>query len=122
MKTERLTKKEELPRVPCYVEVQEEHWKTKHRQQAIDKLGQLEDIEEEYCVDLIHFFKAIDGVYVKHNNNIIFISCPDIIFSKTFDVPRIPVAVLEYFINNKKYFKCPCEYGKTWALSKEELE
>ena len=48
----RLTEKEKLPKIPCYyVDIQEEHWKTKHKKKAIDKLGQLEDVLEKYGID-----------------------------------------------------------------------
>lgn len=65
-----------------------------------DKLGQLEDIEEELGIDLITLFKALkDGYWYKEDNEIIF------------EEP-----------NGEGLREMLCGYGKTWALTKEELE
>lgn len=93
-----------------------------------EKLGQLEDIEEELGIDLITLFKAImnDGlVYIKFDDNL----------SKCFNGNNI--FVVDIGICCKWNFKCypyftiPFgtfevtfylrDYGKTWALTKEEL-
>ena len=61
------------------------------------KLGQLEDIEEELGIDLITFFKLMkknDHIYYRKGN-------------------KIKEGVLTYGPVSK--------YGKTWALTKEEL-
>ena len=86
------------------------------------KLGPLEDIEEEISIDLTLLFKALkNGVYYFGNqgqlihdyvwliNNYISTGVPDkISFSfMTFSEKLILV------------FK---DYGKTWALTREELE
>lgn len=79
-----------------------------------DKLGKLEDIEEELGIDLITLAKAMmNGIYDKE------------------DRMRYPVSFLrfsDYFfqIEDKdgKYGKLLLykDYGKIWALTKEELE
>lgn len=93
------------------------------------KLADLEDIEDELGIDLITLFKAImnDGlVYIKFDDNL----------SKCFNGNNI--FVIDIGICCKWNFKCyPCftvpfgtfevtfylkDYGKTWALTKEELE
>lgn len=77
---------------------------------ALDKLSQLEDIEEELGIDLITLFKALkDGIYKKGRNNlkgyILFDNCPMLSFvHKTIETQLIE------------------DYGKTWALTREELE
>ena len=89
------------------------------------KLADLEDIEDELGIDLVTLFKAImnDGlVYIKFDDNL----------SKCFNGNNI------FGICCKWNFKCyPCftvpfgtfevtfylkDYGKTWALTKEELK
>jgi len=76
---------------------------------ALKKLGQLEDIEEELGIDLITLFKALKkGFYSKdgeyhHFSNLFFDS----------------EEIYDGYNNVDYYFK---DYGKTWALTKEELE
>lgn len=112
----RLTKKEELPKVPCYVEIQEEHWKTKHRQQAIDKLGRLEDLEEELGIDLITLFQAIllKGIYVRCGKMYEHIPPKDL-WLRTDASPYI----IDFLKSDCRH--CLADYGKTWALAREEL-
>lgn len=80
-------------------------------EQAIQKLGQLEDIEEELGIEFITLFKALfEGFYYKDAfGNIEY-------FSKE----------LLKLIREKNDFNKVIEefknYGKTWALTKEELE
>ena len=74
------------------------------------KLSQLEDIEEELGIDLITLFKALkDGIYKKGRNSlkglILYSKMPMFSFyHKTIDAELIE------------------DYGKTWALTREELE
>lgn len=100
----------------------------KYTGQAIIKLGQLEDIEEELGIDLITLFKALkNGIYgTKYGRD-----------KKMLDG--------NVFIEPRRFKLCthieePCfyyewgwpgpdanlyelrDYGKTWALTKEELE
>lgn len=104
----RLTEKEKMPRVPSFVEIQEEYWKTKHRQKALDKLGQLEDIEEELGIDLITLFKALkNGIYTKDNDLLTF-PCLSIKGNILFTLPSFRTFELK-------------DYGKTWVLDKKEL-
>lgn len=97
------------------------------------KLKSLEDIEEELGIDLITLFKALkDGFYIKYNGEIIHIF-PDKHITINFWYKIINVFIPpKFFIDCKKgannlsetideeyWFK---DYGKTWALTKEELE
>ena len=74
------------------------------------KLSQIEDIEEELGIDLITLFKALkDGIYKKGRNNlkglILYSKMPMFSFyHKTIDAELIE------------------DYGKMWALTREELE
>ena len=104
----------------------------KHKQ-CVNKLGQLEDIEEENGLDLITLFKALkDGFYIKYNNKIVHIF-PDKHITINFWYKTINVFIPpKFFIDCKKgtdylsetideeyWFK---DYGKTFALTREELE
>lgn len=77
--------------------------------EALKKLGQLEDIEEELGIDLITLFKAINGFG----------------FWSIYGFEKIEECkidfVLKCFITedfNEIYFQ---DYGKTWALTEKEL-
>lgn len=100
---------------------------------CVDKLGKLEDIEDELGIDLITLFKALkDGFYIKYNGEIIHIF-PDKHITINFWYKIINVFIPpKFFIDCKKgannlsetideeyWFK---DYGKTWALTKEALE
>ena len=80
---------------------------------AIDKLGQLEDIEEELGIDLITLLKAVkNGVWVRHPYN-----------SIDYEPFRIDYGI-DYKTNEEYMFICGMEikdYGESWALTKEEL-
>ena len=88
------------------------------------KLGQLEDIEEELGIDLITLFKAMkQGIYYKEEvwgkmfsgfSSIIYLSLKDKCLMEECDDGSIHDSI--YYHNY--YFK---DYGKTWALTKEEL-
>lgn len=74
------------------------------------KLGQLEDIEEELGIDLITLFKALkEGFYFKDDFG-------DIIH---FEKELLQSLIKGKVHDLKKELK---DYGKTWTLTKEELE
>lgn len=76
----------------------------------VDKLGQLEDIEEKLGIDLITLFKALkDGIYISKNDKRFI---PVVLIHKNM--------ILELEIGYKDYVSVK-DYGKTWALTKEEL-
>ena len=77
----------------------------------IDKCGQLEDIEDELGIDLITLFKALEkGIYIKSDAS----PCPYCCLLRD-DL----VLVMYDDIYQHEYL--PKDYGKTWALTKEEL-
>ena len=76
---------------------------------CVGKLGQLEDIEEELGIDLVTLLKALDYKNIKYFD----------------DGCEWHYVQLNY---ENKSFICPDgaeyylkDYGKTWALTKEEL-
>ena len=86
---------------------------------AIQKLGQLEDIEEELGIDLITLFKALkNGIYVKYDATFGLKEKPRIVIKKD-------KATTLCFREGKWWIQEEDElikdYGKTWALTKEEL-
>ena len=84
----------------------------KHKQCVI-KLGQLEDIEEELGIDLITLFKVLrNGVYYKYKYGYEYriSKCRKCYLSNKMTL------VVDY--HTYKYLN---DYGKTWALTKEEL-
>ena len=89
------------------------------------KLQYLEDIEEELGIDLLTLFKALkNGIYLKFGSekNIGVYYEHTAILPRHFDKDYKGYFIdlqLEISINFNFYFK---DYGKTWALTKEELE
>ena len=78
------------------------------------KLKQLEDIEEELGVDLITLFKALrKGIYVKQYGQI-----------EHYFLKLLSDGINLYLTNygGKRVILSQDYYGKTWALTKEELE
>ena len=90
----------------------------KLRNSVLNKLGQLEDIEEELGIDLITLFKALkQGFYVKTKD----INEGLISLVKAKDIRSIDIVMRNIgFVSTKVVlFE---DYGKTWALTREELE
>ena len=82
----------------------------------------IEDIEKKLGTDLITFFKIISAyeVVVKRNNKILLIPCCYIRWENALKgyVDIIVEETKNTTIYREYYFK---DYGKTWALTKEEL-
>lgn len=87
-----------------------------HLEKVYTKLGQLEDIEEELGIDLITLFKALKQGYIYYP-----INCPNDCYKYKIECiymkPRIHLYVADGV--GGCYME---DYGKTWALTKEELE
>ena len=89
---------------------------------AIDKLGQLEDIEEELGIDLIkavELCKQVNNkkvVYTKENWGIVPLKILDELELELFS-HRLYVNARGMYVSLDLY-----EYKKTWALTEEELE
>ena len=87
---------------------------------CVDKLGKLEDIEEELGVDLITLFKAVkNDFYFKYKDKIIssndysFLTRANIRGDWVLDIISDNLSLLTIKLK---------DYGKTWALTKEKLE
>ena len=85
------------------------------------KLGQLEDLEEELGIDLITLFKVLkDGVYYIYNADKKYIEFTNNVSLKhDKDEWFIHVGWFDMGCPIKLYLK---DYGKTWALTRKELE
>lgn len=81
----------------------------------ITKLGQLEDIEEELGIDLVTLFKALkNGIWYKSGREY---------YHAIMDFSLVSKCFREYIPYGKTYIRFYLkDYGKTWALTKEELE
>lgn len=86
------------------------------------KLGQLENIEDELGIELIVLFKALkNGCFAKETfdymgrkqTQIIFTEFTQLYYADDFDDYLIHIRTRDYYLK---------DYGKTWALTKEELE
>ena len=85
-----------------------------------NKLFELENIEDELGIDLITLFKALkNGVYVIKRNR-----KKEIDFVKNFEI-NLTFTELEFSLICDTLQFCwgyaLKDYGKTWALTKEEL-
>ena len=103
MKQERFTLKDD------------EYWvKSDNQYKANQKLGQLEDIEEELGIDLVKLIECIrneKGIWKKGlNGNLINTCC-----MLTFYFGRWQIYDKEIIYDLK-------DYGKTWALTEGELK
>ena len=90
------------------------------RENKLDKLGKLEDIEEELGIDLITLFKALkNGIWVKYDADFGFTGKPKIVIKKD-KCTEICLREKKWWIQENDFLLK--DYGKTWALNKEELK
>ena len=78
----------------------------------INKLGFLEDIEEELDIDLITLFKALNECYTEDG------------YKGTAMILNNKEIGIKYQLGENSWSSRICkisDYGKTWALTKEEL-
>ena len=84
---------------------------------CINKLGQLEDIEEELGIDLITYFKIKVGIKVYTN----LLLDDDLIIDNIFGSGKdICYHIVPRNSRSGVYVKLD-EYGRNWSLTKEEL-
>ena len=87
----------------------------------IDKLGQLEDIEEELGIDLITLFKALkNGANFSGKNE----KAMGIPFEHIEHSPQLVYGFFkqEWRLLASGYERKVADYGKTWSLNKEDLQ
>ena len=84
---------------------------------VLTKLGMLEDIEEELGIDLITYFKIKVGIQVYTH----LIIDDDLIIDNIFGSGKNTLYHIVKRYSKSGVFVGLDEYGKTWALTKEEL-
>jgi hypothetical protein len=94
---------------------------------AENKLGQLEDIEDELGIDLITLFKALKNGWFDKNRKYSTKRDDDIRYIVVIDYECKCIKWSHNFafnVGNPFAYRCFYfkDYGKTWALTKEELE
>lgn len=83
-------------------------------EECIHKLGQFEDIEEDFEIDLIKLFKAVQNGFYDNEGN--YYEPYDYLIDLDSSCLR---ENFEEYIKAKTFsFE---DYGQTWALTKEEL-
>lgn len=79
---------------------------------GIQKLGQLEDIEQELGIDLVTLFKALkNGCYIK----------PWAEIKYSYEIRTGSDNINLFLLDENDNDYSLKDYGKTWALTKEEL-
>lgn len=89
---------------------------------CVNKLGKLEDIEENIGISLITLSKAFkEGIFILDSKYNMIRDCTDILLSIDWNNKCFYIECTGDCININQfyYFK---DYGKTWAFTKEELE
>lgn len=91
-----------------------------------DKLGRLEDIEDKLGVDIVRLYKALTRniIYYKNeiSNEIDECECVYSSITKYENNIYAFMLLLKNLNNEESYMVATIDYGKTWALTKEELE
>ena len=120
----RLTKKDKTneiePKDIYFIDEKTNDFSDNNQHLANQKLGQLEDIEEELGIDLVTLFKALKyGIYLVETD----------VLTKNTKVVKTKVDELHYWgVKNYRFWIDEYStdiniigYGETWALTKEEL-
>lgn len=92
---------------------------------CVGKLGPLEDIEERYGIEILTLFKAlVDGCYYLYNGKIEHFVPSE----NDFACPNLDNGSLDLMYASPYGGSCRVEvtlffsrFGKTWALTKEDL-
>ena len=96
----------------------------KHKQ-CVNKLGQLEDIEEELGMELKVYHKLMNMLYCgKKYPNILYVKDKDnIVQVGILEIDYCKKKIIFYKDRsyNSDYVYCFIQYGNTWALDKEEF-
>ena len=85
---------------------------------AHHKLGQLEDIEDELGIDLMTYFKIKAGAKVYSS----LLSGDDLVIENVFGVGKDALYHIVPRNSRSGVYVGLNEYGRNWALTKEELE
>lgn len=86
------------------------------KKEAESKLERIEEIEKELGIDLITLFKAFNGLWYRSKDGEIGFSCH---IALTDTVWELRIIEGDAFPSKTLALR---DYGKTWALTKEELK
>ena len=89
------------------------------------KLGQYEDIEEKFGIGLDIFAKSIvNGFYGIWNNKIVLVKNAELVTTRLLDLMGIidPIEEDKFCFESYSKYWILEDYGKTWALTRKELE
>lgn len=92
--------------------------KRKNREPMIkirNKLFELENVEDDLGIDLITLFKALINGFYTIREDLGLITDARLVFNHTY--PKF-----EFIRDDSMYFYNLKDYGKTWALTREELK
>ena len=88
----------------------------KDKDEANRKLYELEEIEEELGIELTTLFKALKGIWIKDNDRTYYVGSPYLCFAEN---NKRELEMQFRVVDTWFYIK---DYGKKWALTREELE
>ena len=92
----------------------------------LKKIGRIEDIEQELGIDLIVLYQAMkDGIWTDHYHNGQPYHMQMPLIHSDYDSRRegSPIRVCLTYQKDGEWYDLEFkDYGKTWALAKEELE
>ena len=94
-----------------------------HQKDVHNKLGQLEDIQEDLGIDLRVYHKLMDMLYCGEPN-ILYVKDKGVIVQVgvlEIDYCKKKIIFYKDSLYNDEYVYGFYAYGKTWALTKEEL-
>ena len=100
------------------------HYGQENTSRIIDKLGQLEDIEDELGIDLTIYHKLMEMLYCGE---------PNVLYVKVHnEIVQVGILEIDYCKKKIMFYKDKnynddyvfgfSQYGKTWALREEELQ
>lgn len=117
----RLTKKNNIGYFPAYERETKENY-----YDLVHKLGQLEDIEDELGMELKAYHKLMNMLYCgKKYPNILYVKDKDTIVQVgilEIDYCKKKIIFYKDKSYNSDYVYAFIQYGKTFALTREELE
>jgi len=90
--------------------------------ESINKIGELEDIEEELGIDLITFIKALKNGVCYFTNGKQLASDYVYLIDNYMSVGTREQLSYSFITAFEKQILSFNDYGKTWALTEEELE
>lgn len=97
----------------------------KHKQ-CVNKLGRIEDTEEELGLDLIIYHRIMNMLYCGEPNNVYIKEADNIVEAHILEIDYCKKKIIFYKGNyedyDDEYVYGFYQYAELWALTKEELK